>query len=518
MDAAGNLYGTTYIGGAYDLGSVFKLEAAGSESVLYSFKGSSDGEYPYSGVVIDNAGNLYGTTAGFCNSITCGAGASGNGTVYKLDPSGTLTVLHHFANSNDGANPGGLLLDPAGNLYGTTYNGGSAGVGTVFKIAYRGPGTFSATGSMEEARGPGPGIVEATPVSVGSFTATLLKNGKVLIAGGVAKSPAGVDFETADAEIYDPATGTFTATGSMIVPRSNHTATLLTSGEVLIDGGRPEAGSNPDELYDPSTGRFRFTGTPATPRQGGSATLLNDGRVLLAGGIYNNEVIGFFAQDEVYDPATESFTPVSGGIAADRYDAAVTQLNAGEVLIAGGTQIGPVFASPTGALAAAILYEPSTNSFVNLPNMTADRDQATATLLPKGKVLIAGGASMAPGPAGFHWSAELFDPTTRTFSKTGSMHEPRAAHTATLLPNGSVLVAGGYNTVYGENFLAETNAIYYSEVYNPATGQFQRVGNMLKGRVGPQAVLLNLSTHQVLVVGGLGFKGVPLSSAELFSY
>src|SRR5262249_12270195 len=163
-----------------------------------------------------------------------------------------------------------------------------------------------------------------------------------------------------------------------------------------------------------------------------------------------------------------TFTPVSGSIAANRFGAAATLLRTGEVLIAGGTDVA-VTPFGAGALATAILYDPSANSFVNLPDMTVTRDHATATLLPNGKVLIAGGTSYQAPPNisqnpvyAFHASAELFNPRARTFSKTGAMVEARAAHTATPLPNGSVLMAGGYNTIYGVNNLdAETNAIYY---------------------------------------------------------
>ncbi len=120
-DKAGNLYGTTPVGGASCCGTVFKLDTTGKETVLYSFTGP-DGELPIAGLVRDKAGNLYGTTAS--------GGASGFGTVFKLDTSGTETVLYSFTGSTDGLEPfGGLVRDKAGNLYGTTI-----GPGTVFKL------------------------------------------------------------------------------------------------------------------------------------------------------------------------------------------------------------------------------------------------------------------------------------------------------------------------------------------------------------------------------------------------
>jgi uncharacterized repeat protein (TIGR03803 family) len=125
MDSAGNLYGTTALGGANDLGTVFKISAAGTETVLYSFAGK---QQPSGGLIMDSAGNLYGTTAG--------GGANDDGTVFKIGPNGTETVLHSFAGgTTDGARPeAGLIMDSAGNLYGTTLVAGANQAGTVFKI------------------------------------------------------------------------------------------------------------------------------------------------------------------------------------------------------------------------------------------------------------------------------------------------------------------------------------------------------------------------------------------------
>jgi uncharacterized repeat protein (TIGR03803 family) len=134
-DAVGNLYGTTFYGGASNAGVVFKLSPTGTETVLYSFTGGADGAYPYAGLIRDAAGNLYGTTAG-------GGAFRTWGVVFKLGPSGTETVLHSFAGPTDGGGPtAGLTRDAAGNLYGTTTNGGEGGLGVVFKL--RSCGTYT---------------------------------------------------------------------------------------------------------------------------------------------------------------------------------------------------------------------------------------------------------------------------------------------------------------------------------------------------------------------------------------
>lgn len=136
-DAAGNLYGTTEGGGQNTCGTslgcglVFKIDRAGTETVLYRFVGSPDGAAPVGGLTLDSAGNLYGTT-GSDGSAGCFLGC---GTVFKLDTAGTLTVLHSFTGKNDGGSPGGhLVVDSSGNVYGTTSGGGRSGLGVVFKI------------------------------------------------------------------------------------------------------------------------------------------------------------------------------------------------------------------------------------------------------------------------------------------------------------------------------------------------------------------------------------------------
>jgi uncharacterized repeat protein (TIGR03803 family) len=125
-DSAGNLYGTTELGGTSEQGTIFKVTKTGAETVLYSFTGGADGAYPRASLVRDSAANLYGAAA---------YGGDGGGTIFKMGSTGSFTVLHTFAGAADGANPfGGLAMDAAGNLYGTAETGGTSGFGTVFKI------------------------------------------------------------------------------------------------------------------------------------------------------------------------------------------------------------------------------------------------------------------------------------------------------------------------------------------------------------------------------------------------
>lgn len=157
-DKAGNLYGTTIVGGGTDCsgngcGTVYKLTPDGKETVLYAFRGGNDGRYPYAGVIEDKAGNLYGTAYV--------GGASDNGVVFKLAPDGTETVLHSFAGGSDGRNPyAGVIADNAGNLYGTTQYGGARDNGTVFKIAPDGTETvLHSFSGRRDGRYPQAGLI-----------------------------------------------------------------------------------------------------------------------------------------------------------------------------------------------------------------------------------------------------------------------------------------------------------------------------------------------------------------------
>lgn len=177
LDSQGNIYGTTYFGGSTGFaGCVYKIDAAGNESVLYSFTGGADGSHPYAGLILDSAGNLYGTTAfgGDISNIP-----SGYGVVFKLDPSGTETVLYEFAGGNDGATPyAGLIRDATGNFYGTTFYGGSANAGVVFKLGPRGHETvlYTFTGGADGGN-PNAGVIRD---SAGNLYGTTEYGGVIL--------------------------------------------------------------------------------------------------------------------------------------------------------------------------------------------------------------------------------------------------------------------------------------------------------------------------------------------------
>jgi N-acetylneuraminic acid mutarotase len=336
------------------------------------------------------------------------------------------------------------------------------------------------TGPLETARG--------------EHTATLLPNGKVLIAGGM----NAVGF-LSSAELYDPATGTWTNTGSLNTARGEHTATLLPNGKVLITGGINKTSGtflslSSSELYDPATGTWTATtGSLTTGRYNHTATLLPNGKVLVTGG-FNFASLITLSSSELYDPATGTWTP-TGSMNTARKTHTATLLPNGKVLVAGGGS------------SSAELYDPNSGggTWTLTGSMTDARsDGFTATLLPNGKVLVVGGA----GTNGYLSSAELYDPAAGMWTNTGSMTIGRYAINATLLPNGKVLVAGGYGT--GGIYLSS------SELYDPNIGGGTWTVTALTlsiGRQYPTATLL--PNGQVLLAGGFGSSG-SLSSAELY--
>src|SRR5208337_183231 len=236
-------------------------------------------------------------------------------------------------------------------------------------------------------------------------TATLLNDGTVLVAGGSDLA----NEETLDsAEIYNPATGTFTLLSSTLnTARVGHTATLLNNGQVLIVGGYdPGTGLIADaELYDPPTQTFIDLGDTNAPRYEHTATMLQNGQVLIAGGDTDPTPSAAFNTAEIFDPVSQTFTPVPVPMTAMREGHAAVLLNNGQVLITGGDIPG------TGSLNTAEIYDSPSNTFTAVTStMTAPRISQVMTVLNGGQVLITGGATDSPGSSTALNTAEVYDP------------------------------------------------------------------------------------------------------------
>jgi subtilisin family serine protease len=378
---------------------------------------------------------------------------------------------------------------------------------------------------------------------------------KVLVAGGQTVTDI-----LPSTELCNPATGTWTATGSMTSARVGHTAILLPGGKVLLTGGESTGCCDvlpTAELYDPATETWSATSSMATPRIYPTATLLSNGKVLVAGGAgaYLDFVV--FSSAELYDPATGTWT-ATGSMTTPRYGSTVTLLPSGKVLVAGGS--GNPGSGPTyPASYTSELYDPATGTWSATSPMVHPHVVTRATLLPSGKVLLAGG-----GNAGTDTSveAELYDPATGTWTATANTHYLYRNTLATLLPNGTVLiVAGGFGedkcelyapahgtwtetgalepacwpdttTLLRDGKVLLTGEVYQDgqylpvvEVYDPATGGWNAIGLMTSARVGSTATLLPGNPHGTSCAGILAgdldtvgdYIGGVASAAKLYA-
>jgi N-acetylneuraminic acid mutarotase len=238
-----------------------------------------------------------------------------------------------------------------------------------------------------------------------AHTATLLDNGKVLIAGGFVGNGGGLS----SVELFDPTSNTFTSAENLTSARAGHTATRLPNGKILIAGGYNGDYLNSAEVFDPTTNRFSSAGRMVTARSGHVATLLNDGKVLLAGGVGTGWT--FLADAELYDPKTNTFS-ATGGMTAARESHTATLLKDGKVLIAGGHKDRR---SAITIYTSTEIYNPANGTFTAAGNLTVKRHKHDATLLADGRVLIVGGSDERDGD-GAYQNAEVFNPGGGSFT------------------------------------------------------------------------------------------------------
>jgi N-acetylneuraminic acid mutarotase len=345
--------------------------------------------------------------------------------------------------------------------------------------------------------------------TLGTHAATLLADGRVLAAGGC-RGACDSNVVRATAELYDPRTGQWGMTGSMHDPRIQFTMILLPSGQVLAVGGCRTADCSvilaSAELYNPQTGKWTVTGSMHDRRVFNTTTLLSDGQVLVTGGARDNGQNGITDSAELYNPRSGTWTMTSR-MHDIRARHRATLLANGQVLVVGGA--GGTAGNDSGkAIDSAELYNPRTDKWSRTGSMHLPREAFTAVRLPSGEVLVASG-----------WyanidltSAELYNPRSGTWSMTGSLHYPRnfeAAETAVLLHTGQVLVAGD-GSGYAKSPLTS------AELYNPHTGKWTVTGSLHLARTAQTTTLL--ANGEVLVAGGsLNFSGsIGLAGAEIY--
>jgi N-acetylneuraminic acid mutarotase len=336
--------------------------------------------------------------------------------------------------------------------------GGNSDVATT-ELYNPASGTWSVTGNLAEPRY--------------AHSATLLMTGDVLVVGGFLRGTI-VPVNRSTAELYTPSSGAWTAAGN--VSGGDHTATLLPNGKVLVAGGHAyspyglDIHTNAAVLYDPASGTWTATGSMADLRARHTATLLPNGKVLVTGG-YSWQGSANRASAELYDPATGTWS-ATGNLTQPRSDHTATLLHGGKVLVAGGRNQ----AGSDAAAESAELYDPSTGTWTPTGSLTHGRAFQTATLLASNRVLVTGGRD-AHGTLA---TAELYDPTTGKWTSTGNLRQPRADHTATLLPDNRVLIAGG-----------QTNDSRSAELYTepPVLPQLLNISTRLRIQAGDNAMI-----------------------------
>ena len=336
-------------------------------------------------------------------------------------------------------------------------------------------------------------------------TATLLPNGRVLIVGGWDGSE-----ELASIELYDPKQKLFVPGANMSMARNEHTATLLRNGQVLVVGGQCHGNTLATaELYNPATDTWSVTGSLHLARSYHTATLLPNGQVLVVGGarmasppVYAQGAPPGSALDiaEVYDPSSGKWT-VTDNLNTARYLHTATLLPNGKVLVAGGLGKGGM----NDALASAELYDPGTRSWRVTGGLSRTLFNHVAVALSNEQVLVTGGQCNGIILS----SAESYNVSNETWAQAGNLPEVLNGHTATLLPDDQVLVIGGAN-----NDRTLTNV----EFYHPSTHTWETTNSLDSVRFLHTATLL--PNGEILLVGGCYAAGSPtyvLASAELYT-
>jgi hypothetical protein len=395
---------------------------------------------------------------------------------------------------------------------GSKTNATSAGLPYLLwtgKFMYAGGGTNETELYTPEMPGTLETWVSGGTMATGRTDAlwSVLDDGTVLVTGGL--DSAGT--QLASAELYDYLTGAFAATGDMLNARQQHRMVQLYTGKVLVTGGlltgTTNRALNSAELFDPATGTFTATGNMNRYRRLHRSTELANGKILITGGLGGQNATdnGLPTMGEIYDPATGVFTPTTNPLNTGRRSHQAILLRTGKVLIVGGYTTG----TPSALSNTAELYDPDTDSFAWTGNMSAAR-APFLTMLPDGKVLVSNGVDATTGtPIG---AVEIYDPGTGLFTSAGNELVSRDGNRVTRLPGGKMMLVGGKTT--SEN----TDVTDTTELYSHLIRTFTYTGDLIAGR--RNFVMANLADGRILVAGGVDGtapNGAVLSSVELYT-
>lgn len=314
-------------------------------------------------------------------------------------------------------------------------------------------------------------------VARAAHQATPLASGEILITGGCSGA---CDTNLRSAELYDPGLRVFRPTAAMATARDSHVAVPLADGRVLVAGGwSRQRATGSAEVYEPASGRFAGTGAMAVARATPSAALLADGRVLLSGG--QTSELEPLASSEIFDPGSSGFSPAAS-MTVPRISHVAVTLADGRVLVVGGRQ-----ARRGGILRSAEIFDPATGRFQPTGDMSSPRHKHAATLLPDGRVLVIGGSDVRD-QRGRYRSTEIYDPRTGTFADGPDMQWPRfkIPDAVATLASGALLVAGG---------------AIQPELYDPASNAFVAIPGELPDAM-EFATATPLPNGEVLLLGG----------------
>ncbi len=388
------------------------------------------------------------------------------------------------------------------------------------------PSPAAPGGSGTATQAPSPAAPSVTPVPTATITygngtwalllpmprslwgaaAAVLADGRVLVVGGAAGASSTSALATV--EVFDPGSNSWAAAAPMLQARAYPAAATLADGSVLVVGGsRGGLPLDSAERYFPDTGTWVSAGTMSTPRTQATATVLLDGRVLVLGGGSQGSP-GFAATNaaEIFDPATGTWTPTAP-MSAARASHTATLLSDGEVLVTGGAS---TYHGPKGTVTTtAEIYDPKSGTWHSAARMSVARYHHMAALLPDGRVLVAGGWALTTNSDKSLATAEIYDPATNRWTATGSMATGRARGNIAALPDGRILVVDGVDPAY--------HVMATAEIWDAASGRWHITGRLWTAVMWPALAVLH--DGRVLVAGGALDAGAAheTSISEIFA-